>query len=90
MQVSSGRTGRSKAQRKKLFRKADKCAVSEAPLAGSGLGAEVLEEAARRPVTEPASDTLVSLDPSGPLCFLSNQRTRDLELLPLLGIVYQL
>ena len=43
---------------KKLFRKADKCAVSEAPLAGSGLGAEVLEEACMGGLLpEPASDS---------------------------------
>ena len=56
-------------------------ALSEAPLAGSGLGAEALEDAWMGDlVPEPAADSCLLLPQAGELCFLSNQRIRDLEL----------
>ena len=66
MQVISGRTGRGTAQQINLFRKAGKCAVSEALLAGSGLRAEALKEACVGGLLpEPASDSCLLLPWTG-------------------------
>lgn len=92
MQVSSDRTGRGTTQwEKNPSERQKRDALSEVPLAGSGLGAEASEDAWMGDlVPKPAADSCLLLPQAGELFFLSNHRIRGLELLHLSGIVHRL